>query len=53
MQLYLEKDLMNISRNVQFNSVEDVLVKVRYFVLYSYYFKQKILIFDSINSIRV
>lgn len=28
LQLYLEKDLMNISRDVKFNIVEDVLVKV-------------------------
>ncbi|XP_025413160.1 armadillo repeat-containing protein 2 isoform X2 [Sipha flava] len=28
LQLYLEKDLMNISRDIKFNIVEDVLVKV-------------------------
>lgn len=29
MQLYLEKDLNNISRDVKFNIVEDVLIKVK------------------------
>lgn len=37
MQFYLEKDLMNISRDVKFNIVEDVLVKVTY-LLGSYIF---------------
>lgn len=32
MQLYLEKDLMNITHDVKFNIVEDVLVKVNYFI---------------------
>lgn len=32
MQLYLEKDLMNITRDVKFNIVEDVLVKVKSFI---------------------
>lgn len=37
LQLYLEKDLMNISRDVKFNIVEDVLIKVmriKYLVSY-------------------
>lgn len=32
MQLYLEKDLMNITRDIQFNTVEDVLIKVKTFL---------------------
>jgi len=34
MQLYLEKDLMNISRNIQLSTVEDVLIKVITFLVF-------------------